>query len=151
MLLTAPADRTQRIQLLNDAKQTYERIINQYAQRPELVAAARMSLAAVIETLCVDGQATVEQVRNLYQQVGNDGPTTPFQPTAANLLGSLDERLARLEIVPTPPPATAPATAPAMTLRPAPAATAPALTVAPPSAAPAIPIPALPASTAPSN
>jgi|GEM_PF-669929 len=136
MSLTSPLDQGQRVGLLEDAKQTYERVLAKYPKRPLIVVRTKMSLAAVLESLYMEGQGNLDGIRQIYQDL-IDGPTNAFQSVASELQASLDERTKQLDIVPTPPLSTAPAasavsaTGPAAALGPATA-----LTTAP-AAAPA--------------
>jgi hypothetical protein len=109
----------EREQLLEKAKTNYQELIKTYANRPEVIQAARMSLAAVAETLCVDGkQAELDVAKEQYKEVLKN-PNSPYAPDARQKLDTLAERTAKLQIVatrpaePAPAPATKPATKPA--------------------------------------
>jgi len=119
-----------RTELFNEAKAAYEQMIHQFGSRPNVVARARMSLAAVEESLALAGQGDRAAVRRLYQDM-IDAPVSVFQADAEARLDSLDERLTRLPIIATRPAqapiiATRPAQAPIIATRPAePAVTQP--------------------------
>jgi len=135
--LSESRERSRRLELMKEAKETYERLIRQFASRPDVVAVARMSLAAVEESLVLAGESDITAVRDCYQQL-IDGKPNPYQQLARDQLEDLDKRIESLEIVATRPAETtrpAEATRPAETTRPAegppPPASAPASTTRP--------------------
>lgn len=103
------ADKAEHERLLDEATSACERAIRQFAGQPVVVARAKLTLAAIEETRFIDGQGNGEKIRKLYQEV-IDGPVNPYQKLASEQLGSLENRLAKLEIVATRPAASAPAT-----------------------------------------
>ncbi|GMU24695.1 MAG: hypothetical protein AMXMBFR13_47680 [Phycisphaerae bacterium] len=131
----------QRVELLKDTRQRYEQMIQRHADRPSVVRQARMSLAAVEESLLMYGESTLDQVRERWQAVASD-PDSPYQSTASENLTTLEQRTRKLETV---------ATRPAAQTRPAPLATAPAAATAPGAtvAQPAVVPPPAPAEEAP--
>lgn len=141
--LTAPADRQRRIELLKEASDAYRRLIDQAGERRDVADSARMSLAAVEESLALAGEGQVDEARRLYQQLA-ESKTSPYRDTARKMLDEMDQRMARLQIVATrpaeatqPAPATRAASAPASL-----PATAPAAAGSPPLSPTHIPEPA---------
>ncbi|HPD30655.1 MAG TPA: hypothetical protein PLL20_11715 [Phycisphaerae bacterium] len=136
---TSEADKAEHDRLLDEARSACERAIQRFRSQPLVMARAKLALAAVEETLFVEGKGDQERIRKLYQEV-IDGPVSPYQRLASEQLSSLDARLAKLEIVATRPAAGAPTSASAITLPPIALPTAPATaTIAPatePAAAP---------------
>ncbi len=130
MSLNGEKDRDRRLELLREAKSSYEQMLQNFSDRPEVGARARMSLAGVEETLVALGQSKPEQVREYYQKLVDTKPNA-FAELAAKKLIDLDKHLEPLKIVatrPAPPPTTAPSTTPAADTLPAeaPPATMPA-------------------------
>jgi hypothetical protein len=138
--LTSEADKPRRAELLKEAKSACERAIRDFSDQAVVVARARMTLAAIEETLVMDGQGDAQKIRQLYQDVIN-GPVTPYQKLASEQLADLDKRLVKLVVVPAPPapmplPTTKEAAAPSATATgPGPAAK-PAVAPTEPAAAP---------------
>jgi len=98
MVLSPNREQQRRLELFNEAKATYEQEIDQFGSKPDIVAKARMSLAAVEESLAIAGQVDGSAARTLYQEVVDSGPNA-FQAEAEEKLNSLEERLAKLPIV----------------------------------------------------
>ncbi|UCD30089.1 MAG: hypothetical protein JSV03_06345 [Planctomycetota bacterium] len=117
MSLTSPSDRADRIDHYNEAKSMYQQLIEKYNTRPEVVNRAHMSLAAIEESLLIMGESTIDMVREHYQYLAAADKST-FKSVAEDLLDSLEERIAKVEIVATRPAETpttqarAPATQP---------------------------------------
>jgi hypothetical protein len=110
------ADKTEHERLLDEATSACEQAIRKFAGQPVVVSRAKLALAAIEETRFIDGQGNGEKIRKLYQEV-IDGPVNPYQKLASEQLGSLENRLAKLEIVATRPAASAPATTQPVTTR----------------------------------
>jgi hypothetical protein len=106
--LVGPSERGRRIELFKQGKAACARAMSEFSKKPEVVARARMTEASLDESLLLEGEGDKETIRKLYQQV-IDGPSSPYQSVAKELLASLDERIAKLEIVATRPAETAPA------------------------------------------
>jgi hypothetical protein len=115
--LPDPKDKDTRIQRLKQAKSSYEQMLSNYASVSDVSNAARMSLAAVEESLVVEGQGDTKQIRELYEKVIAAKPNV-FANVAEQDLKTLDERLKPLQIIATRP-AEAVATAPSATSGPA--------------------------------
>lgn len=101
--LPSDEDRSRRLELIEDARSAYERLLAEFDDDVTLAAGARMGLASVEEALILAGKGDKENVRQLYQQV-IDAPCNPYQSQAEGLLEHLDRRLVPLEIVDPPPP-----------------------------------------------
>lgn len=130
MSLSTPGDQERKIQLLKDARATYEQMLGQYEKRGPIAAEARVSLAGIEESLVVLGAGEPAKVRQYYQELIETRPNA-YADYAVQRLAELDQLLRPIEIIATRPAATAVAepltTAPVMT---APAAALPAATAA---------------------
>jgi hypothetical protein len=125
------------VRLLNEAKASYQTMIDQYASRADVVARGRMGLATTLESLAVVNKAEISDVAKQYRQVAESGDAT-WAETAKSRLDTLPERTKPLQIVATRPAepvetAPAPATLPAET---APAPAEPAAAEPAPATAP---------------
>ncbi|MBI4578715.1 MAG: hypothetical protein HY718_03380 [Planctomycetes bacterium] len=106
---------SERAALLEKARDGYQKLIDTYGDRPAVVARARLGLAAVAETLCVDGRGDAEAAGEQYRKIVDAG-VAPYADLAKQQLDTLAERTRKLQIVatrPAEPPSTAPATLPA--------------------------------------
>jgi hypothetical protein len=97
-----PDKKSERLEQFKKAGDLYQTVISRYGRRTDVVARATMSLAAAKENLVVLGDGNKDEVRDLYQKVV-DLPHTAFEPIAEERLKTLDDRLAKLEIVATQP------------------------------------------------
>lgn len=144
MFLDPVKDAQKRTDLFKQARDQYKKTIEQHGDQPVVVAHARISLASILESLYLSGNATKDEIRSQYQQLVQTGGL--YHQQAAERLADLDERLQPLKLVDTRPaeePATRPATT---TTRPAtppattttrPATTAPAARPVTPGVTPA--------------
>lgn len=118
MSLDPAKERDRYLKLLRDARDRYREVAQQYGDTDQRVAAqARLSLAAVEESLLVAGEESKEAVRQPYEALVKSG-TPLYKDLAGEMLASLDERTQPLKLVATRPaetPTTAPATGPAAT------------------------------------
>lgn len=114
---------------LEAARASYEAMVNDCADQPDMVAKGHLGLGSTFESLHVVGKATLDQAREQYRLAVESG--TFVAGMAKDRLDTLADRTRPLNIVATlpaepvetaPATATAPAEAPAAT---APAATAP--------------------------
>lgn len=130
--LVKPEEQTRRLDLLQESKETFEHILNQYGSDTQVAARAQISLAAIGESLVVLGKVKIEEVRGHYQALVEKKPN-PFAEVSEKRLAELTKHLEPLNIVatrPAEPPESAPASTPAaVSARPA---TAPASVVAQP-------------------
>jgi hypothetical protein len=138
-LTTSPVSNpNEYTRLLNEAKASYQKIIDDFADQPDIVAKGRLGLGSTLESLHVVGQGNLDAARDQYRKVAESG-SAAFAEMAKNRLDTLAERTRPLNIVatlPAEPVETAPAeTAPAESpeAAEAPAATAPAPATAPQS------------------
>jgi len=110
MTLSPVVKNPERDQLLEKARGVYEKMIQTYSNRPEVVSEARMKLASVAESLYVDGKGDLELARKQYEEVIKN-PQSAFRDVAQRQLDTLAERTQRLEIVASRPAESAPAPA----------------------------------------
>lgn len=111
--------------LLNEAKQSYQAMINTYADLPTVVARGRLGLASTLESLHAVDKAQVDEVRKQYEQIIESGKANkalaPYVETALMRMETLTERTRPLQIVatlPAEPVETAPAPAESGTTQP---------------------------------
>ncbi len=117
LALVKPEEQTRRIELLENAKASFEQLLQQYGSDPQIEARAHMSLAKVGETLLALNKGKIEEVRGHYQALVEKKPN-PFVEISEKRLGELTKKLEPLNIVatrPAEPPASAPAAANATT------------------------------------
>jgi hypothetical protein len=129
------SDRARRLELLQDARQRYQGLLDQASDNPAMGERARYNLAKIEETLLLIGESTAERVRSHYQELAKN-PHGRFSTLAVEALRTLDERTAPLKIVATRPADTQPTTAMAPATAPA---TQPAAVTVPPATAPVLP------------
>lgn len=102
-MITSPtAEREKRLALLKEARSAATQLLDRYAAQPEVAHRARMTLAAVEESLFLMGDGSLETVRKLYQSVLDASPN-PFASEAKKQLDSLAKRTEKLELVATRP------------------------------------------------
>lgn len=128
--LTNPAELQRRIDLLQQARRSYEQMASRYQGRPLVTNRANMSLAAANESLIVVGRNTLspsqidvlkDQAKASYRAVLENRPNA-FADLAESQLSDFESRLEPLKVV-----ATQPATSPAMAVTTAPASASPVL------------------------
>lgn len=108
MTLSPLTQSEERVQLLESAKDQFQKVITNYSAQNETVLGARMKLASVAETLYIDGKGDLDLARKQYQEVLK-APHNPFRETAQTQLDTLTERTQKLQVVATRPAETAPA------------------------------------------
>ncbi|HOB75682.1 MAG TPA: hypothetical protein PKG54_14285 [Phycisphaerae bacterium] len=110
------SERAKRLELLRDARQRYQGLLDLASDNPVMAEGPRYNLAKIEETLLVMGESTPDKVRSHYQELLKN-PHGRFYAMADEALRTLDDRTVPLKIVATRPadtqPTTAPATAPA--------------------------------------
>lgn len=103
--LDAPGDKDRRLSLLKEARDTLDRLIRDFGDRKETAERAKLSLAAVEESLAVEGEGDKERIRSIYNDLAGDATCT-YATLAQAQLDTLDERLAEFVTVasrPAPP------------------------------------------------
>src|SRR5207249_696287 len=139
-----------RLELLQEAKESFEHLLNEYGSDAQVAARAHISLANIGESLVALKQGSAEEVRKHYQAVVEKKPN-PYSEIAEKRLAELTKHLEPLSIVatrPAEPPESAPASAPAsapIAVSTQPSAAAPAGVIAQPVG----PVPARPANIPP--
>lgn len=129
LTLDTQVNRTERLQLLSDARDIYQKLIDTEPANSDTANRARMSLAAVAESLYVEGKADLTLAEEQYRKL-IEGPPNAYTSIARSRLETLPERAKRLEIVATRPADTT--TAPATSTAPGdPVETMPATSTAP--------------------
>jgi len=117
----------EHLRSLEQAKASYQTMIDRYANRPDVVARGRMGLATTLESVAVVNRADISQAAEQYRKIVDSGHAS-WAKAAKDRLDTLTERTKPLQIVATRPAepvetAPAPVTLPATT---APAEAAPA-------------------------
>lgn len=92
---------------LNQARESYQKLINEHAKRPDVTARARLGLAATLENLLVVGKAQPQDAAEQYRQVA-ESKNEAYADLARSRLDTLPERTRPLTIVATRPAETAP-------------------------------------------
>jgi hypothetical protein len=110
-------EQEQRVELLTQARKVSQQLIERFSDRPTVMAEARMRLAAVEESLYLTDAGDKEKIRKLYEKL-MENKAGPYQALAKELLSTLDDRLAELELA-TTQPAEAVTTQPVATTQPA--------------------------------
>lgn len=105
--MSPETDPDEYTRLLNEARSSYQTLVDQYPDRPDVVARARLGLGAVLESLHVVGQGELDAVAQHYRLVAeSENPT--YAALARRRLETLSERARPLNIVATRPAETQP-------------------------------------------
>lgn len=105
--ISPETDPDEYTRLLNEARSSYQILVDQYADRPDVVTRARLGLGAVLESLHVVGQAELDAATQHYRLVAeSENPT--YAALARRRLETLAERTRPLTIVATRPAETQP-------------------------------------------
>lgn len=95
-------NKQERVRLLKQARDAYRQELDTFGERLDIGDRVRMSLAAVEESLYVEGESEIDTIRQLYGDVV-DRDDSPFRETAQGLLDELETRLSPVELVATRP------------------------------------------------
>ena len=111
MSLDLTADPSERLNLLAEADEVYQALIDTFSDQPFVVARARIMRASIQESRLVAGKGSLETVREIYQAL-IDAESAIYRPLATNLLSTVEERTRKLVLVAATQPAALPTLSP---------------------------------------